>query len=101
MNYEKILSMWQDSELSDSSDIHEKLSNFKVNFAYHSGNFENSNLDYFDFQEIFKSDRVVNYTGSISFLFEKQNQKDCFELLESLVAKNSISIDLVKQVHFN
>lgn len=101
MNYDEIIHQWQKHPIKDAADIDQKLHNFRILFAYHSGKIENERIDYHDTQEIFENGKISNYTGDIRTLFEQQNQKDCYELLKvPILNKQPITIDLIKKIHF-
>lgn len=87
-------------EYKTKNDIENILDDFKILFAYHSNKIENEEINYHDTREIFENGKVVGYSGNPRTLFEIQNQKECFYfLLDKLVKKEKISIDLVKQIH--
>ncbi len=101
MNYDEIVKKWQQKPISDVADIDLKLHNFRILFAYHSGKIENDRIDYHDTREIFENGKVSNYTGDIRTLFEQKNQKDCYEMLKTLIVEKApLSIELVKKIHF-
>lgn len=77
------------------------LINFKTLFAYHSNKIENDEIDYHDTRDVFEDGRLVNFTGHPRTLFEVQNQLECYEFLkEKIVAKEPLSIELIKQIHY-
>jgi Fic family protein len=101
MNYEEIVGKWRENPIKDAAGVDQKLHNFRILFAYHSGKIENERIDYNDTREIFESGRIVNYTGDVRTLFEQQNQKDGFELLKAKLAqKEPLSISLIRKIHF-
>lgn len=77
------------------------LNDFEILFAYHSNRIENPNTNYHDTREIFTNGKVVSYTGDLRTLFEISNQKDCFQyIVNSLLNHQPISINLIKQIHY-
>jgi Fic family protein len=99
--YEKIIEIWQSYNISSAAGIDKYLCNFKVLFAYNSGKIENPEINYHDTREVFENGRVCSFTGSVRTLFEQQNQKDCYEILQDkIINKEEISLDLIKAVHF-
>ena len=61
---------------------------------------ENNQIKYHDTREIFENGKVVGYTGSTRTLFEQQNQKTCYELLQDkIISREPLSIGLVRTVH--
>jgi len=99
-NYQKMLKLWQKWNVRTESDIDLRLDNFRILFAYNSGKIENDDVDYHDTREIFENGKISGYTGDPRALFETQNQKLCYEFLKpKLVAKEPLSIELVKNIH--
>ena len=99
MSYEKIVKMWQEKNIKDSSDLEIILDSYKVNFAYNSCKIENDNITYYDTREIFDKDGVTSYTGSLRNLFEMQNAKIAYnKLLESFDNKRIIDNTFVKEI---
>ena len=80
--------------------IENQLNDFRIIFAYHSNKIENNETDYQDVREVFENGRVSGFSGDPRTLFEIQNQKKCYEyLLDKLVEKEEISVELIKQIH--
>ena len=81
-------------------DIETQLSYFKSLFAYNSNRIENPETDYQVVREVFENGKVNGFTGGPRTLFEIQNQKKCYEfLLDKLVKREKISVELIKQIH--
>ncbi len=98
--YEDTVSLWQSYNIADTSDLDKYLSNFRIVFAYNSGKIENADINYHDTREIFENGKVTGYTGETRAIFEQQNQKLCYEFLrEKIVAKEPISVELIKEIH--
>lgn len=98
--YEETVNLWQTYNISNVRDLDKYLDNFRVLFAYNSGKIENENIRFHDTREIFENGKVIEYTGDPRALFEQQNQKLCYEFLKGkIVAKEPISIGLVKEIH--
>ena len=99
-NYHDILAMWQSFNVQTQADLEQRLDNFKILFAYHSGKIENDEIDYHDTREVFEQGRVTSYQGSPRTLFEQQNQKTTYEfLLPHLTNKTPLSVEFIKEVH--
>ncbi len=82
------------------SDIETLLKDFRILFAYNSNKIENQEIDYHDTREVFENGKVSGFSGDPRTLFEIQNQKRCYEfLLDRLVKKEEISVELIKKVH--
>lgn len=98
--YSRVIELWQSYKIASAADLAEYLDSFRILFAFHSGKIENEEITYHDTKEIFENGRVVNYTGSPRALFEQQNQKLCYEVLqEKIVKQEPLSIELVKEIH--
>lgn len=99
-SYQEILAMWQTFDVKTQADIEQRLDNFKILFAYHSGKIENNEIDYHDTREVFEHGRVTSYQGMPRTLFEQQNQKTCYEfLLPHLEAKTPLTVNFIKEIH--
>lgn len=77
------------------------LTDFRILFAYHSNRIENEDTNYHDTRDVFENGKVYGYTGNPRTLFEIQNQRDCYYLLlDRIVAKEPLSISLIREIHF-
>lgn len=93
--------MMIDFQFETIEDIEEQLIDFRILFAYHSNKIENEKINYHDTREIFENGKVIAYTGDLRTLFEISNQKDCYYmLLEKISKKEKLSLELIKQVHY-
>ncbi len=98
--YDDAVKKWQEWEIRTTADLDLRLDSFRILFAYNSGKIENDEINYHDTREIFENGKVVGYTGSTRTLFEQQNQKTCYELLQDkIISREPLSIDLVRIVH--
>ena len=98
MKYEDILAWWKKEDTATKEDIYTVLDNFKVLFAYHSGNIENETITLHDTREIFEHDGVTSYTGDLRTLFEIRNSKEANEyFLSSFNQKLPITEELIKE----
>ncbi len=98
--YNRAVELWQSYKITSVYDLDKYLDSFRILFAFHSGKIENEEITYHDTREIFENGRVLNYTGSPRAMFEQQNQKLCYEVLkEKIVKKESLSIELIKEIH--
>ena len=98
--YDAVVKMWQDWNVRSVDDLSLRLDNFRILFAYNSGKIENAEINYHDTREIFENGKVVGYTGSTRTLFEQQNQKVCYDLLQDkIVAKEPLSVGLICTIH--
>jgi Fic family protein len=98
--YEQVVALWQSYKIKSTADLDKYLDSFRILFAFHSGRIENEEITYHDTREIFENGKVSSYTGNPRALFEQQNQKTCYEFLKGkIVAKEPLSIELIKEVH--
>lgn len=98
--YTSTLVFWQKNKISSINELEQRLDQFRILFAYHSGKIENNEITYHDTREIFENGKVLNYTGSPRAIFEQQNQKLCFEYLkEKIVSREPLSSGLVLETH--
>ena len=98
--YDDAVKKWQEWEIRTTADLDLRLDSFRILFAYNSGKIENDEINYHDTREIFENGKVVGYTGSTRTLFEQQNQKTCYELLQDkIISREPLSIDLIRTVH--
>ena len=85
----------------DKDELDAVLTDFRILFAYHSNRIENEDTNYHDTRDVFENGKVYGYTGDPRTLFEIQNQRDCYYLLlDRIVAKEPLSISLIKEIHF-
>ena len=92
--------MWRLWRVESVSAIDERLHNFRILFAYHSGKIENPAITYHDTREIFENGRALNFTGDPRVLFEQRNQKVCYELLKhKIAAREPLTLSLVLEIH--
>lgn len=77
-NYNEVIKFWKTLNNKTLDDLKNNLESFNVLFAYNSGVIENNEITYYDTSEIFKNNRVVNYTGKLKTIFEISNQRDCY-----------------------
>ena len=100
MTYHQILDFWKKQNITNANELSAVLDSYSVNFAYHSGNIENSEITYHDTREVFDNNGVTSYTGSTKTLFEIQNAKAAYEKILSIFDnKPAISEQLLKEVH--
>ncbi len=98
--YNQALALWNSYNVRTPADLDKYLDSFRILFAYHSGKIENDDITYNDTRDIFENGRVSSFTGNPRALFEQQNQKICYEFLkDKIVAKELLSIDLIKEIH--
>lgn len=94
---ERLINNWNPQS---KEELEEKLSNYKIMFAYHSGNIENPEITYHQTREIFENGAVINFTGSLRTLYEIQNQEICYNfLIDKIIRKEELSKDLILQIH--
>ena len=100
MTYEEILDFWKKQDIKNSNELAAVLEAYSVNFAYNSGNIENSEITYHDTREIFNNNGVTSYTGSTKTLFEIQNAKAGYErILTAFDEKQSLDESFLKEIH--
>ena len=78
-NYRLLINWWRSLNISDDAALAEAFNGHIINFAYNSGNIENSNVTYHDTREVFEHDGVSGYTGDLRTLFEIRNAKIAME----------------------
>lgn len=97
--YDAVVKMWQDWNIRSADDLSLRLDNFRILFAYNSGKIENAEINYHDTREIFENGKVVGYTDSTRTLFEQQNQKVCYDLLQDKIGCKRASVRRVDLCH--
>lgn len=99
-DYSKTIEFWRTSPIGTVSGLEQRLDNFRILFAYHSGKIENDEVSYHDTREIFENGKVLNYSGAPRAIFEQQNQKLCYEYLkDKIVAKEPLTSELIREIH--
>ncbi|QNK42413.1 Fic family protein [Caproicibacter fermentans] len=99
--YDQAVLFWKAFKITTEEQLEQRLEDFHVLFAYNSGKIEDTEITWYDTEEIFDGrKRVANFTGDPKALLEQQNQKLCYELLKSKIIKREpLSIDLILDVH--
>ena len=91
VDYESIVKEWQSRKIASLAELDTVLANYRILFAYHSNQIENTGLTYHQTREVFENGKVLAYTGDPRKLFEAQNQKVCYEFLrEKTVQKRRL-----------
>ncbi len=100
MDYKYVISEWRKLNIASVGELEDRLENFCILFAYHSGVIENPEITYHDTREVFENGKLVNFTGDTRTVFEIQNQKICFDFLKShIIEKKELTPELMKGIH--
>ena len=100
MRYREIITEWKNCKIRTVDELEQRLENYRILFAFHSGVIENSQITYHDTREMFENGRLVNFTGDARTIFEMQNQKTCYDFLKKhIVDRTEITPDFVKAIH--
>ena len=100
MNYENIVNEWLSKPVMTIEDLDTRLENFRILFAYNSNAIENPQITYHDTREVFENGKVIGFTGDLRTLYEIQNQKVAYEMLqEKILAKEALSVPLILSIH--
>lgn len=98
--YGDVVSRWRGRRIASRDQLADVLSDFRVRFAYNSGNIENPELTYHDTRDVFEDGRVRSFTGSPRTLFEIQNLRDCHELvLDAFAARRPLDESFLLETH--
>lgn len=98
--YEKIVKWWKEQNIKNSSDLRQKLDNFRILFACNSNGIEGNTIDYHTTREIFEGVSLSNFNGSAREIFEVQNQKMAFDfMLDAFDCKERIDIPFILELH--
>lgn len=98
-DYEKVVALWQDKNITTDAELAEVLNGHSIAFAYHSGKIENDKITYHDTREIFEHDGVTSYTGDLRTLFEIRNGKEAHELfLDSFGTRRTMDETFIKEL---
>ena len=99
-NYEKITQLWKSYNITTAKDLDLRLNSFRVQFAYNSAKIENPEVTYHATREVFEDKQVKTFKGSPETLTEINNQRKCYTfLLPKIVAKEPITLSLIKEAH--
>jgi len=99
-NYENILQMWERFSIKTVLDLDLRLNSFRVQFAYNTTKIENPEVTFHATREVFEDRSVKTFKGSPETLAEISNQRKCYAfLLSKIIAKEPITLDLIKEVH--
>ena len=98
--YEKILQMWSAFNIGTVEDLDIRLNSFRVQFAYNSAKIENPEVTFHATRDIFEDGIVKDFKGNPDTLTEISNQQKCYTfLLPKIIAKEAMTVDLIKQAH--
>ena len=100
MTYDNVIQLWNSFAIETVADLDTRLDSFRVLFAYNSGKIENPEITYNDTREMFENNRVTRFKGDPATLTEISNQRKCYAfLLPKIIAKEPLSVDLIKAIH--
>jgi len=92
--------MWDGFKIRSTEDLNVCLNDFRILFAYNSAKIENAEVTLQTTSEIFNDGTVKLFSGRPDTLTEIDNQRKCHSfLLPHIVAKNQLSLDLIKETH--
>jgi Fic family protein len=98
-NYEKVLQLWRQKNITTDADLAEALNSHSIAFAFHSGKLENEHITYHDTREIFEHDGITSYTGDLRTLYEIRNAKDAYELfLQAFQERRPLDEEFLKEL---
>ena len=98
--YDKIINMWHSFGIKNAEDLDIRLNSFRVQFAYNSAKIENPEVSFHTTRDIFEDAVVRDFKGSPDTLAEISNQRKCYSfLLPKIVAKEPLTVELVKEAH--
>ena len=100
-SYNQILEWWISKKIKESTQLTTILNNYNILFAYHSGNIENDQIQYYQTREIFENGKIIGFTGDLRTIYEIQNMKHCRDYIYSIYdAKQPITLDIIKKVNY-
>lgn len=100
MEYEAIVQRWRQKNLQGKEDLQRVLSQYAVDFTYHSGKIENDHICYRDVERIFQTGQALCSNVDARTLLEIQNaQKAHTWMLDAWKQKRPITQDFVKELH--
>jgi Fic family protein len=98
--YRQTVDQWRTRHISSRAQLADALSDYRVRFAYNSGNIENPELTYHDTRDVFEDGRVHGFSGNPRTLFEIQNLRDCHELmLDAFAVRRPVDEPFLLEVH--
>lgn len=98
--YQDAVDRWRERQISSSEQLADALSDFRIRFAFNSGNIENPELTYHDTRDVFEDGRVRGFSGSPRTLLEIQNLRDCHELmLDAFAARRPLDEEFLLEAH--
>lgn len=100
LQYEKTVQLWQSFNIQTVNALDMRLDSFRIQFAYNSAKIENPEVTYHATREVFTDGIVKTFKGNPDTLTEINNQKKCYDfLLPKIIAKEPLSIELIKKTH--
>ena len=100
MEYEAIVQRWRQRNLTEKEDLQRVLSQYAVDFAYHSGKIENDGICWRDVYKVFQTGQAPCSNADAHTLLEIQNAKKAYLwMLDAWEQKRAITQDFVKELH--
>lgn len=100
MEYEAIVQRWRQMNFTKKDDLQRVLSQYAVDFAYHSGKIENDDICRRNVYEIFQTGQAQGSSADARTLLEIQNAKKAHTwMLDAWEQKRPITQSFVKELH--
>ena len=101
MTYREIIENWRKKYIQSGEDLKAAMGYKAITLAYHTNKLEYRNITYHDTEDIFKLNRVNNFTGDTRIVFAIKDAKNAWNLfLDSFNDMRPIDEELVKEFHF-
>lgn len=100
MHYEETIKWWQDLNIRTGDDLATALDNFKIIFACNTNSIEGSSVNYHTTREVFESEQLSNFSGTVRDIFETQNQKFAFDyFIKAFNDELDIDMHMILKLH--
>ena len=97
----KIIDAWKAKDIQTREDLSAAMGDKAITLAYHTNRLEDKGITYHDTEDVFRQNRVNDFTGDTRIVFAIKDAKNAWNLfLDSFNDMRPIDEALVKEFHF-
>ncbi len=97
----KIIDAWKAKDIQTREDLSAAMGDKAITLAYHTNRLEYQGITYHDTEDVFRQNRVNDFTGDTRIVFAIKDAKNAWNLfLDSFNDMRPIDEALVKEFHF-
>ncbi len=99
--FSDIIDAWRAKDIQNSEDLTAVMGDKAITLAYHTNRLEYRDITYHDTEDIFKLNRINNFSGDTRIVFAIKDAKNAWSLfLDSFNDMRPLDEALVKEFHF-